>query len=298
MSIRAFDQHRYLQHQLEAFTAKIAQAPTGEITYIEFGGKVYDDQHAARVLPGFHPDAKLTLIAHLSITFEIVMVVSARDLLKPRIRGDSQLFYDQETVRVVQEIRGRGVNIQHGVLSMFRSDFADEEQERLGRSLEYFKQELGITFLIHYAIPAYPSPIVLREPRNFLANQKLNNNRTNILVFSPGGGSAKFGVCLSELVTDFLQGRNSFFVKFETFPVFDLPPYHPVNKAFIAATADLGNITLPERSGGLTTYDKDAENFILLSEAVAQYCPNQETNPLARYTVPSDMGVNALTTFY
>ena len=289
-----FDNEKYLQLQINEIASRIRAAPESTI-YIEFGGKTYDDQHAARVLPGYDPNNKLYLLRELSNSFEIVIAVSARDILKPRIRGDSQLFYDSETLRIIPLLRdAANISIRYGVVTMWPSTINSWQEERL----EYFRikaqQDLNVSFSRHSLIDSYPSTSVLLDRNNFAGCPKLDIPAKHVLVLSPGGGSGKFSFCLSQLVHDFAMRKNSVYIKFETFPVFKLPPTHPVNLAFIAATADLGNTLMYEGNTGLTTYDKDFENFQLLKGALCLYSPNPSANPMIHYQHPSDMGVNRL----
>lgn len=296
MQTTCFNNKRYLRVQIEEIVSRMSQAPSGGNVYVEFGGKAYDDQHAARVLPGYDPHNKLYLLQELSEAFEIVVAVSARDILKPRIRGDSQLFYDMETIRIVKLLQEMGnLPIRHGVITMCQHNYEASQANRIASFVKDAKNYLGLQFEQHSFIPGYPHPTILESSALQAGCPKLDFQHNNILVFSPGGGSGKFCVCLAQLLHDFLQGKNSLYLKFETFPVFTLPPDHPVNLAFLAATADLGNQLLSEGSSGLTTYDKDAENFRLLKSTLHTYCPDLSQNPMKQFRYPSDMGVNKLT---
>ncbi|MFZ2555462.1 MAG: DUF1846 domain-containing protein [Minisyncoccia bacterium] len=290
-----FDNDKYLLAQTHEILGRMLLAPTSGSVYVEFGGKAHDDQHAARVLPGYDPHLKIRLLKSLSEQFEVVVVVSARDILRPRIRGDSQLFYDRETIRLIKNLSDAAVTVNHGVLSMVREDYENLDKDTLGHFIEMARTELGISFIEHGFITGYPGPHIFDNLPVFSRNPKIPSVRKNILVLSPGGGSGKFGVCLSQLFHDFRAGRNSSYMKFETFPVFGLDPNHPLNLAFLAATADLGNTLVEESVGGLTSYDKDMENFVLLRVLIDRFCPNQYENPLAGYQLPSDMSVNRLT---
>ena len=293
--MQCFDCERYLAAQVAEIVNRVAQTPADSSVYIEFGGKAYDDQHAKRVLPGYDPDIKIKLLKELSGQFDVAVVVSARDILKPRIRGDTQLFYDREVIRLISNLRSASVDVGVGILSMVREDYSSDDMERLTRFVDAANSEIGMSFLSHGFITNYPSPTIFAQPSVFSRNPKIKLRNKNILVLSPGGGSGKFGVCLSQLFHDFKSGINSSYLKFETFPVFERPPSHPLNLAFMAATADLGNRVLEERAGGLTSYDKDMENFVLLKVLVEQFCPNPNGNPLASHENPSDMSVNKIT---
>lgn len=292
--MRAFSCERYLGAQIAAFQGKLQQAPKGGRVYIEFGGKALDDQHAKRVLPGYHPDLKLSLLRELQGSFSVTVAVAARDLLKPRIRGDSQLFYDRETVSLIHKLHTKGVCVSAGVVTMVAAEYPPEDADRLEDFFALAKKETGISFIRQGLIPTYPHLSSREDFSVWDRQERLPVAATNTLVFSPGGGSGKFGVCVSELYRDYCLDINSFYIKFETFPVFDLPVGHPVNRAFIAATADLGNLVQIEDGGEKTTYDKDRDNFALLCRMHALCCPSPTDNPITTYSHPSDMGINKL----
>lgn len=291
----AFDNDIYLEAQTTAILNKIKTAPKGGNVYIEFGGKAFDDKHAARVLPGYDPDIKVKLLKNLTHAVDIVVVVSARDILNPRIRGDSQLFYGRETIRLIATLKKGGIETKHGMVTMVRNDYTINEQDAINGFIESTQSEEGVLFKQYKFIHGYPNPHAVFDQESLLSgDHRISTENKNILVLSPGGGSGKFNVCLSQVCHDFISGVNSLFMKFETFPVFGLPPDHPVNLAFVVATADLGNTLNIEEETGLTSYDKDMENFVLLKEAIARFCPNQKANPMTRYKQPSDMGINKL----
>ena len=292
-SKQVFDTEKYLEKQIAAIKEKAAEVPDGGNLYIEFGGKIIDDQHAARVLPGYHPNTKIELLKELSGEFEVVVVVSARDILRPRIRGDSQLFYNRETIRLVHGLRNNNIPVQHGIVTMIRSRYSVKDAERLEQFFQSSEHELGVTFARHLHIRKYPHPSILDE-KPFSSNSRVSKSKKHILVVSPGGGSGKFGVCLSELFHDFQEGKNSTYIKFETFPIYNLSLEHPLNLAFMAASSDLGNTLLSEGATGYTTYDKDQENFLLLQKLLAISGANFPNNPMHDYHFPSDMGVNKL----
>lgn len=292
----AFDSELYLRVQTSAILKRIEQTPEGGSVYVEFGGKSYDDRHASRVLPGYDKDAKVRLLRDLNQKLDIVVAVSARDLLKPRIRGDSQLFYNRETLRMVRALAEAGIKLDHGVVTMVRSDYDERDQTAIENFVVSARSELGVEFDLHGFIEGYPDAIkVLSSDSPFGECRKLETNNSNILVLSPGGGSGKFGVCASQLYHDFVSGINSFFIKFETFPVFNLSAAHPLNIAFSIATADLGNVIVEEEGGDKASYDKDVENFRLLIELTRRFCPDFVNNPISTFRGPSCMGVNKLT---
>lgn len=295
--MKPFDTEAYLDAQIEAFQTRLAAAPKAGRVYIEFGGKPVDDQHAARVLPGYDPDVKVKLLNHLQLnqSVAIVVAVSARDLLRPRIRGDSQLFYNHETVALVRKLRAMGLQVDAGVVTMVDPGCSPEDRHELDAFIALAEAEIGLRFVEYPAIPGYPYLRHRKEWQVWDQSARLQiPDRHHVLVMSPGGGSGKFGVCVAELYRDYAAGLNSSYLKFETFPVFDLQVGHAVNRAFIAATADLGNTLSVEETGG-TCYDKDVDNVRLLRRIHRLHCPEKATNPITSFERPSDFSVNRLT---
>jgi uncharacterized protein (UPF0371 family) len=294
----SFDTDAYIVAQVRHIQEKIV-AYSGP-TYIEFGGKPFGDMHAARVLPGYHKDCKAQILHDLGIVAKIIMVVNARDILPEpigrypngRIRGDSGLRYHQETMRLAREALDLGVPIDAAVLSLTPRLLNGDDRERI----EAFRLSLndqGIELYRHFEIGNYPDPSILdKDNAVFDENDIIAEPGKHLVVFSPGGGSGKFGVMLSEMYYAFKRGEIPNFVKFETFPVFTLPENHPLNMAFEAATADLRNqvITL---HGGFTTYDKDIENFRLLKSLYGS-AGVSPFHPVSNMTHPTDMGVNII----
>lgn len=205
-----FDNARYIDAQVKEILGRMRRTADGATTYVEFGGKAFDDRHAARVLPGYDPDLKLHLLRELAGHFEIVVVVSARDILHPRIRGDTRLFYDRETIRLVKRLRLAGIPVRHGVVSMVRSDYAHDERMRLDRFIRDAASTLKMTFVEHGYVPGYPDVQLIGRPETFRTSPKIDVGSRNLLVFSPGGGSGKFGVILSQLWHDFLISGTNF----------------------------------------------------------------------------------------
>jgi uncharacterized protein (UPF0371 family) len=299
----AFDSERYLKEQYETIADRISDRPE-QPAYIEFGGKPGDDQHAARVLPGYNPDLKVELLKQLLPEAHITMAVNARDILFPengryrqtRIRGDSGLYYGQEAMRLVDWLGTKGLKPESVVLTVTPADtMTYSDAEIIGR-LEEATEARGLQFFRQYVIPGYPDPTIVDQAGTYLArNDQIAGEGKNLVVFSPGGGSGKFSVILSEIYRAFLRGESPTFIKFETFPVFNLPPRHPLNLAFEAATADLCNAVseIPDSSGrGVTTYDKDIQNFELLRRLAEKYGPSD--HPVLNMQHPSEMGVNVI----
>jgi len=294
MSKIAFDNDLYLKLQFEAFDKK--QKENDGLTFFEFGGKPFGDNHAARVLPGYDPDLKAKLLNKLEKIAKIVIALNARDILsfpygrtlKGRIRGDSGLRYDDEVIRLVLESNNKGFKISEVVLTCVPV----ESNKIIDSEIEQFRKKLeknGISMKINYEIGKYPDVISIKNPTSvFVKNDRIAENR-NLVVVSPGGGSGKFGLILSEIYFAISSGINPNFIKFETFPVFNLGTEHPLNLAFEAATADLKNKT-KEIKGG-TNYNKDIENFLLLKRLLREM---KYKGSLSKLNSPLDWGVNVI----
>lgn len=293
-----FDTESYVQIQTKRIREKI-EAYEGP-TYIEFGGKPFGDHHAARVLPGYDYNCKARILHELGLIAKIVMVVNARDILpeptgrypRGRIRGDSNLKYHEETIRMIANARDLGISIEDVVLSItpYLLNAIDEGK------IQSFQESLDdcrIKFYRHFEIKNYPHPSILGQIEEmFTRNDVITEPGKHIIVFSPGGGSGKFGVILSEIYHALRRGVIPNFLKFETFPAFALPERHPLNLAFEAATADLRNSVI-QLSEGITTYDKDIENFQLL-KGLYYYCGVDISHPIIRMLNPTDMSVNLI----
>lgn len=256
--------------------------------------------HAARVLPGYDKDCKAQILHRLDIVAKIVIVINAKDILAEptgrypngRIRGDSGLRYQHETIRMIREAYGFGIHIDTAILAVTPRTLREEDRKRI----ESFRASLayeGIQLCRHFEIARYPDPSIFAEKDAvFAGNDVIAEWDKHLIVFSPGGGSGKFGVILSEMYHAFKRGETPNFIKFETFPVFALPRSHPLNLAFEAATADLDNRTVTLREG-LTNYDKDIENFVLLAALSRSACI-PDSHPIQRMVHPTDMGVNII----
>lgn len=292
-----FDTPKYLSHQIEAFRERLVsyQGPT----IIEFGGKPYDDQHASRVLPGYLPNCKIDLLRELNINGDICMCLNAQDVfpeptgryLNGRIRGDSGLKYLDESLRMIYKANDLGVGIPAVVLTATPHGLDPQEQDTIGQFQTKLSKE-GIGLKITYKIKDYPDPKILEQtPFPFDANDDVGSNSENLILLSPGGGSGKFSVALSEFYKHTISGNTPNFIKFETFPVFRLDKDHPLNLAYMAASADLHNVTYTT-SSGLTCYDKDKENFELL-QALVNYLLLSD-HPVAQMNGPTDLSVNVV----
>jgi len=270
-------QSAHIQQRLDFFGGKL---------YLEFGGKLYDDNHAARVLPGFQPDSKLQMLLKLKDKVEMVIAINADDIEKNKIRGDLGITYDRDVLRLLDVFRGFGLYVSSVVLTRFRKQVqAKAFQERL--------ESLGVKVYHHYEIEGYPSDTArIVSPEGFGRNDYIETTRELVVVTAPGPGSGKLATCLSQLYHDHQRGIRAGYAKFETFPIWNLPLSHPVNLAYEAATVDLNDVIMIDPfhldAYGVTTvnYNRDVEAFpVLVSmfEKILGECP---------YKSPTDMGVN------
>ena len=279
-----FDNDKYLKIQSEQIKKRIAQF--GDKLYMEFGGKLFDDNHAARVLPGFHPDSKLRMLMQLADCAEIVQVISALDIEKNKMRGDLGITYDEDVLRLRSEFENVGLYVGGVVITHFNGQSsAATYRARLER--------LGIKVYYHYTIEGYPNDVALIDSdEGFGKNDYVETSRPLVVVTAPGPGSGKMAVCLSQLYQEHKRGIKAGYAKFETFPVWNLPLTHPVNIAYEAATADLNDVNMIdpfhlEAYGKIAVnYNRDIEIFPVLN-AIFEGIYGE--NP---YKSPTDMGVN------
>ncbi len=279
-----FDNEKYLEMQSEHIRSRINQF--GGKLYLEFGGKLFDDHHASRVLPGFHPDSKVRMLMQLKEQVEIVVAVSAVDLERSKMRGDLGISYGPDTLRLIDAFRGFGFQVDSVVLTRFSGQGAAEIfQSQL--------ENLGLRVYRHYPIEGYPNnvPLIVSE-QGYGKNEYVETTRSLVVVTAPGPGSGKMAVCLSQLYHEFHRGVQAGYAKFETFPIWNLPLKHPVNLAYEAATADLNDVNMIDpfhlEAYGETTvnYNRDVEIFPVLKtvfERISGHSP---------YRSPTDMGVN------
>lgn len=279
-----FDNDKYIQMQSENIRKRI-DAFGGKL-YLEFGGKLFDDFHAARVLPGFQPDTKIRMLAQLKDQAEIVIVINANDIEKNKVRGDLGITYDMDALRLIDAFRGYGLYVGSVVLTHFAGQAnAEAYQKKL--------ENLGLRVYRHYVIPGYPSnlPFIVSD-EGYGKNEYVETSRSLVVVTAPGPGSGKMATCLSQLYQENRRGVKVGYAKFETFPIWNLPLKHPVNIAYEAATADLNDINMIDpfhlEAYGKTTvnYNRDVEVFPVLNtvfERIFGYSP---------YKSPTDMGVN------
>lgn len=279
-----FDNDKYLKMQSERIQERINQFDNK--LYLEFGGKLFDDYHASRVLPGFAPDSKLKMLMQLSDQAEIVIVINASDIEKNKIRGDLGITYDQDVLRLIDVFREIGLYVGSVVLSQYNGQAAvDVFKKRL--------EMLGIKTYKHYIIEGYPSDIpLIVSDEGYGNNEYIETKRPLVVITAPGPGSGKMATCLSQLYHEYKRGIKAGYAKFETFPIWNLPLKHPVNLAYEAATADLNDINmidpfhLEAYGDTAVNYNRDVEIFPVLNaifEKIAGESP---------YRSPTDMGVN------
>ena len=279
-----FDNDKYLKLQSEHIRERLTRF--GGKLYLEFGGKLFDDYHASRVLPGFQPDSKVRMLLELKDQAEIVIAINAADIEKNKRRGDLGITYDLDLLRLIDAFRGEGLYVGSVVVTQYAGQpSADIFKKRL--------EQMGMRVFLHYPIPNYPANVALiTSEEGFGKNDFIETTRSLIVVTAPGPGSGKMATCLSQLYHESRRGQTSGYAKFETFPIWNLPLKHPVNLAYEAATADLDDVNMIdpfhlEAYGEATVnYNRDVEVFPVLRtlfEQIEGECP---------YQSPTDMGVN------
>ena len=279
-----FDNQKYLSMQSEHIMERLARF--GGKLYLEFGGKLFDDYHASRVLPGFAPDSKVRMLLQLKDKAEIVIAINAADIEKNKVRGDLGITYDLDVLRLIDAFRGIGLYVGSVVLTQYRGQSAaDAFQRRL--------EQLDIKVYRHYPIPDYPNDIdTIVGDEGYGRNEYIETTRSIVVVTAPGPGSGKMATCLSQLYHENKRGIRAGYAKFETFPIWNLPLKHPVNVAYEAATADLNDVNMIDpfhlESYGVTTvnYNRDVEIFPVLNAMFRQIYGESP------YKSPTDMGVN------
>ena len=279
-----FDNDKYLSMQSEHIKERISQFDNK--LYLEFGGKLFDDYHASRVLPGFAPDSKLKMLEQLSDHAEIVIVISAGDIEKNKVRGDLGITYDLDVLRLMDAFKDRGFFVGSVVITQFSGQAG-------AMAFKTKLENLGIRVYLHYPIAGYPSniPFIVSD-EGYGKNEYIETSRPLVVITAPGPGSGKMATCLSQLYHEHKRGIHAGYAKFETFPIWNIPLKHPVNLAYEAATADLNDVNMIDpfhlEAYGETTvnYNRDVEIFPVLSaifERIFGKCP---------YQSPTDMGVN------
>ena len=279
-----FDNDKYLHTQSERIRERIARF--GGKLYLEFGGKLYDDNHASRVLPGFQPDSKLRMLLQMKDQVEMVIAINAADIEKNKVRGDLGITYDRDVIRLIGIFRELGLYVSSVVLTRY-------SDQPGARAFQSRLEGLGIKVYRHYAIAGYPSDTAhIVSDGGFGRNDFIETSRELVVVTAPGPGSGKLATCLSQLYHEHKRGVRAGYAKFETFPIWNLPLNHPVNLAYEAATADLNDVNMIDPfhldAYGITTvnYNRDVEAYpvlVAMFQRIWGECP---------YKSPTDMGVN------
>ena len=279
-----FDNDKYLKMQSERIRERIADF--GSKLYLEFGGKLYDDFHASRVLPGFKPDSKLQMLLQLKDEAEIVIVINANDIEKNKIRGDLGITYDVDVIRLYNVFTKIGLYVSSVVLTRY-------DGQRSAVAFQKRLEALGVKVYHHYAIEGYPANLqLIMSDEGYGKNDYIETTRKLVVITAPGPGSGKMATCLSQLYHEHKRGVNAGYAKFETFPIWNIPLKHPVNLAYEAATSDLNDVNMIDpfhlEAYGQTTvnYNRDVEIFPVLN---AMFENILGSSP---YKSPTDMGVN------
>ncbi|MBP3887096.1 MAG: DUF1846 domain-containing protein, partial [Cellulosilyticum sp.] len=279
-----FDNQKYLTMQSEHIRERISQF--GDKLYLEFGGKLFDDYHASRVLPGFAPDSKLQMLLQLSDQAEIIISINASDIEKNKVRHDLGIPYDQDVLRLIEAFREKGLYVSSVVITRYNGQ----------PSINLFQnklEQMDIRVYHHYSIEGYPHNLAhIISDEGYGKNDYVETTRPLVVVTAPGPGSGKMATCLSQLYHENKRGIKAGYAKFETFPIWNIPLKHPVNLAYEAATADLNDVNMIDpfhlEAYGITTvnYNRDVEVYPVLAamfEGIYGSCP---------YQSPTDMGVN------
>ena len=284
---QGFDNDKYIQMQSQKILERISRF--GDKLYLEFGGKLFDDYHASRVVPGFKPDSKINMLSALKDSAEIILAIHAGDIERNKIRSDIDIAYDREVLRLIDAFRKRELLVSGVVITRYRDGqpAVDSFAERL--------QRLGVRVYRHYPIDGYPkNPKLIVSDEGFGRNDYIETTRPLVIVTAPGPGSGKLAVCLSQVYQDFRRGVRAGYAKFETFPVWNLPLSHPVNLAYEAATIDLDDMNMIDpfhlEAYGQTTvnYNRDVESFPVLNTMFTHIYGESP------YKSPTDMGVNMI----
>ena len=279
-----FDNEKYLKMQSEHIRERISQF--GDKLYLEFGGKLFDDYHASRVLPGFAPDSKLRMLLQLADQAEIVIAINAADIEKNKVRYDLGITYDVDVLRLIQAFTDKGLYVGSVVITQYSGQpAADLFKSKL--------EHMGIRVYRHYVIDGYPNNVsLIVSPEGYGKNDYIETTKPLVIITAPGPGSGKMATCLSQLYHENIRGVKAGYAKFETFPIWNIPLKHPVNLAYEAATADLNDVNMIDpfhlEAYGVTTvnYNRDVEIFPVLN---AIFEGIYGTSP---YKSPTDMGVN------
>ncbi len=280
-----FDNEKYLQEQTSAILERVSRF--NDKLYLEFGGKILYDYHAARVLPGFDPNVKMRLLQLLKDKVDVILCIHAGDIERNKIRADFGITYDVDALKTIDDFREWGINITAVVITRYQNQPAATT----------FKNKLelrGVKVYLHYPTEGYPTDVdLIVSDRGYGANEYIQTTKPIVIVTGPGPGSGKLGTCLSNLYHEYKKGNKSGYAKFETFPIWDLPINHKVNIAYEAATADLRDENLIDThhlktyNVEVVNYNRDIEAFHLLKRILEKI-----TGGESMYQSPTDMGVN------
>ena len=279
-----FDNEKYIKMQSEHIGKRVLEF--GNKLYLELGGKLFDDYHASRVLPGFQPDSKMKMLMHLADKLEIVITISAKDIVKNKVRSDYNITYDLDTLRMIDAFKDLGLTVGSVVITQYSGQSAaDVFKKRLENS--------GIKVFLHYPIEGYPSNVeLIVSDDGFGKNDYIETTKPIVVVTAPGPGSGKMATCLSQLYHENIRGVKAGYAKFETFPIWNLPLKHHVNLAYEAATVDLNDVNMIDpfhlEAYGETTvnYNRDIEVYPVLNAIFEKILGESP------YKSPTDMGVN------
>lgn len=281
-----FDNDEYIKLQSKLINDRIAHF--GGKLYLEFGGKLFDDYHASRVLPGFAPDSKIRMLIELKDQAEVIIVINATDIEKNKVRGDLGITYDQDVLRLIDAFRGFGILVGSVVIAQYC-------EQPSAKAFRTRLEALGVKVYYHYHIEGYPNNVkTIVSEDGFGKNEYIKTSRSLVVVTAPGPGSGKLATCLSQLYHDSKNGIRSGYAKFETFPVWNLPINHPVNLAYEAATAELGDknrldhFHLEAYGKVAVNYNRDLDSFPVLQAMLERICGESP------YKSPTDMGVNVV----
>lgn len=284
MRVEGFSNSRYLEEQTSQILERAGQA--GSKLYLEFGGKLVFDYHAARVLPGFHPSAKIELLQELKDNAEIVICLYAGDIERKKVRADFGITYDVGALKLIDDLTERGISVNSVVVTRY------EEQEGARQFISRLERR-GVKVYKHRATKGYPTDVeMIVSDRGYGANPYIETTCPVVVVTAPGPGSGKLGTCLSQLYHEHKRGVNAGYAKFETFPIWNLPLKHPVNIAYEAATADLGDFNqvdafhLDAYGETAVNYNRDVEIFPVVQRILKKIMGEDV------YQSPTDMGVN------
>ena len=282
---KGFDNDRYIQLQSEKILERIRKFDNK--LYLEFGGKLFDDMHACRVLPGFESDAKCRILLTLKEQSEIIFVISGADLERNKIRADFGIPYGTDVLRLIDKLRALGLNMNSVVVTQYLG------QPAADNFINKLKNH-GLRTYIHHKTKGYPTEVdVIVSDEGYGANPYIETTKPLVVVTAPGPGSGKLATCLSQLYHEYKRGVRAGYAKFETFPIWNLPLRHPVNVAYEAATADLGDINMIDpyhlEAYGKTTvnYNRDIECFPIVRSILTKITGDESI-----YQSPTDMGVN------